>query len=126
MQTGRPVDVLPDREQATVEEWLLAHPGAEVVCRDRGGAYAAAVRAAAPGAVQVADRWHVWRNLCEYAGKAVARHRQCVSADGCACQGRPEDQQQQQGECQRFRAGGDRKQCFRRPQGVAVIMGRSR
>jgi len=100
MQTGRPVDVLPDREQATVEEWLLAHPGAEVVCRDRGGAYAAAVRAAAPGAVQVADRWHVWHNLCEYAGKAVARHRQCVSADGCACQGRPEDQQQQQEERQ--------------------------
>ena len=57
METGRPVDVLPDREQATVEQWLRAHPGAEVVCRDRGGAYAAAVRAAAPGAVQVADRW---------------------------------------------------------------------
>jgi len=94
MATGRPVDVLPDREQATVEEWLRAHPGAEVVCRDRGGAYAAAVRAAAPGAVQVADRWHVWHNLCEYAGKAVARHRECISSGSCACQGRSEDQRQ--------------------------------
>ena len=93
METGEPVDVLPDREQATVEGWLRTHPGAEVICRDRGGAYAAAVRAAAPGAVQVADRWHLWHNLCEYAGKAVARHRECISAGSCACQGRPGDQQ---------------------------------
>jgi transposase len=96
MQTGRPVDVLPDREQATVEEWLQAHPGTEVVCRDRGGAYAAAVRSAAPDADQVADRWHVWHNLCEHAGKAVARHQDCLSGTGCACQGRPEEQHQQQ------------------------------
>ena len=95
METGRPVDVLPDREQATVEEWLRAHPGTEVICRDRGGAYAAAVRAAAPGAVQVADRWHVWHNLCEYAGKAVARHRECAGPGSCACQGRPQDQRQE-------------------------------
>jgi transposase len=95
METGRPVDVLPGREQATVEEWLRAHPGAEVACRDRAGAYAAAVRAAAPDAVQVADRWHVWHNLCEYAGKAVARHRECISSDSCACQDRPEDQQKE-------------------------------
>jgi transposase len=96
METGRPVDVLPGREQATVEEWLRAHPGAEVVCRDRAGAYAAAVRAAAPDAVQVADRWHLWHNLCEYAGKAVARHRECISADSCACQGRPEHRQEEE------------------------------
>jgi transposase len=110
METGRPVDVLPDREQATAEEWLRAHPGAEVICRDRGGAYAAAVRAAAPGAVQVADRWHLWHNLCEYAGQAVARHRECISSGSCACQVRPQDQQrgeQQRGEQQQEQEAGE-------------------
>ena len=49
METGRPADVLPDREQATVEQWLRAHPGTQVVCRDRAGAYAAAVRGGRAG-----------------------------------------------------------------------------
>ena len=79
METGRPVDVLPGREQATVEEWLRAHPGTEVACRDRGGAYAAAVRAAAPGAVQVADRWHLWDNLRGHVRSAAGRHRDCLA-----------------------------------------------
>jgi len=79
METGRPVDVLADREQATVEDWLRAHPGTEVICRDRGGAYAAAARAAAPGAVQVADRWHLWDNLRGHVRDAAGRHRDCLA-----------------------------------------------
>jgi transposase len=38
--TGRAIDVLPGREAGPLEDWLAAHPGGRVICRDRVGAYA--------------------------------------------------------------------------------------
>jgi transposase len=52
-----PVDLLPDREGKTLEEWLKAHPGVEMVTRDRSPVYANAITMACPDAVQIADRW---------------------------------------------------------------------
>jgi transposase len=56
------VDLLPDREPATVEAWLSCHPEVRVISRDRGGGYGQAATRAAPQAVQVADRWHLMEN----------------------------------------------------------------
>jgi transposase len=41
-ESGKVVDLLPDREAATLQTWLETHPGAEVICRDRASAYAKA------------------------------------------------------------------------------------
>jgi transposase len=68
------IDLLPDREVATVRAWLAAHPGIEIVARDRAGGYAQAAAQGAPQAIQVADRWHLLENASAAFVEAVRRH----------------------------------------------------
>lgn len=76
LERGKVVDLLPDRSVESTAEWLRAHPGTEIVSRDRASLYAQAARTAAPQAVQVADRWHLLHNLTEaFIGALVPHHR---------------------------------------------------
>jgi transposase len=67
------VDLLADREPATVEAWLSRHPEVRVISRDRGGGYGQAATRAAPRAIQVADRWHLMENASAAFLEAVRR-----------------------------------------------------
>jgi transposase len=80
MHRRRPVDLLEGRDGEPLAGWLTAHPGVEVICRDRSGAYADGARTGAPEAVQVADRFHLWLNIGEAAERTVAAHRGALRA----------------------------------------------
>jgi len=70
-----PVDLLPDRSVTSVEAWLKAHPGVQIVSRDRSPLFAEAIARGAPQATQGADRWHILKNLTEAVEEVLKQHR---------------------------------------------------
>lgn len=74
LETSEVIDLLPDRDAATVSTWLAAHPGIELVSRDRASAYSQAATEAASQAQQVADRWHLLKNVREAIERLLDRH----------------------------------------------------
>src|SRR6266705_3110994 len=78
LQSRRPIELLPDRTAETAEAWLRTHPELTVVSRDRGGDYAAAAKRGAPQAQQVADRFHLLKNLRERLKELMDRKQSCL------------------------------------------------
>lgn len=74
LERHQPIDLLPDREASTVAQWLAQHPSIEVVSRDRGSGYKEGATQGAPQAVQVADRWHLLKNLGDALEDMLKRH----------------------------------------------------
>jgi transposase len=88
LESWKPLEVLPDRSVDTVSAWFVAHPSVQIVSRDRSSEYAAARKYGAPQAMEVADRWHVGKNLAESVSALLARCRAEIRR-GLHVQGRP-------------------------------------
>jgi transposase len=75
-----PVALLPDRDPGTLAPWLSAHPGVEIMARDRAKAYADGARQGAPEAIQVADRLHLIQPVAEALEQVCSAHGQVLTA----------------------------------------------
>jgi transposase len=84
LEQHRVIDLLADREAETLAAWLRAHPGVEVVSRDRSPTYAAGINEGAPGAVQVADRFHLLMNVREALEKVMMRQNRLLRSRSMA------------------------------------------
>lgn len=73
IQTPKLVDMIESREMAEVKAWLQTYPHIQVVSRDGSRTYATAIAQAHPDAIQISDRFHLLKNLNDYATLALQK-----------------------------------------------------
>src|SRR5437660_8298334 len=89
LERHQPVALLPERTAEPLAQWLREHPGVEVIARDRSSAYAEGARQGAPGATQIADRFHVLQNLKDVLDHVFTMHEKTLDAVNATLRPRP-------------------------------------
>jgi transposase len=95
LETHRPVDLLKGREAKAFATWLRAHPGVEIIVRDRAEAYTEGARQGAPDALQVADRFHLLQNASNALEQVLRTRRRRIAVTIVEPSGRPDPERKQ-------------------------------
>ena len=74
LKEGRPIDLLGDRETDSFREWMQCHGQVELVSRDRSTDYSSAIAALDKPVTEVADKFHLVKNIYDRFGKLIAEH----------------------------------------------------
>jgi transposase len=82
LELNQPIALLADRKAETLTDWLIEHPGVEILSRDRSKTYKSAMDKGAPTATQVADRFHLVQNLEETLEKVFSSYGAELKAVG--------------------------------------------
>jgi transposase len=80
LERHQPIELLSDRSASSLARWLEAHPGVQVITRDRAKDYIEGASQGAPDAVQVADRFHLVQNVREMLQRLLERHQTALAA----------------------------------------------
>jgi transposase len=90
LEQHRPLELLSDREAESLSDWLKAHPEVEIISRDRACAYSEGAHTGAPHATQVADRWHLLRNVAETLDERLGKEARVIREAAYAVQPTPD------------------------------------
>jgi transposase len=86
LQRHRPIELLPECSASGLARWLEAHPSAQTMSRDGAREYARGIADGAPGALQVADRWHLLKNPREVLEKVLERDQKLLRLREQSCE----------------------------------------
>lgn len=73
IETHRIIDMIESRQEEDVTEWLKTYPNLEIISRLGWIVYKSSSDKAHPKVKQVSDRFHVLKNLTDYAVDALKR-----------------------------------------------------
>jgi len=74
LDTSKVIDLLGDRNSDSFRTWLDNHTGVSVVSRDRSTDYTAAIASTGRAIIEVADRFHLIKNMSDCVTKVISSH----------------------------------------------------
>ena len=73
IDTHKIIDLIATRQEEEIAKWLKTYPNLEIISRDGGIIYKGASDKAHPKAKQISDRFHILKNLTDYAKDVLKR-----------------------------------------------------